>query len=306
MNFDWEFNHLGMMVKDRDEILSHYQTIGLGVSVGPQPLMPYVEGEGEITFFKELEGEPISHKYKTGGAHNFRDGQSQIGDCQLEIYPMQPGPGMFISRYLEKKGDGINHIAFNTNDIEKDTQYFLDLGCELVFNVTTNGKTVENYIDTRLHGDLMISLRPPADDWEKLWRNNNESHPLVNKWKFLGIGICVKNLDAASDYYSQLGFEASSKKNINKNLRTISQEFLVGKILFELIEADQKSIYSDSLKQRGEGVSEIIFLVSDLLKEIEQLESKGVKILHISSDKKMVLIATGLKGNILTRLIQKD
>ena len=306
MNFDWEFNHLGMMVKDRDEILGYYQTIGLGVSVGPQPLMPYIEGEGEITFYKELEGEPISHKYKTGGAHNFKDGQSQIGNCQLEVYPMQPGPGMFISRYLEKKGDGINHIAFNSNDIEKDTQYFLNLGCKLVFNVTINGKTVENYIDTRLHGDLMISLRPPADDWEKLWRNNNESHPLVNKWKFLGIGICVKNLDAASDYYSQLGFEASSKKNINKNLRTISQEFLVGKILFELIEADQKSIYSDSLKQRGEGVSEIIFLVSDLLKEIEQLKSKGIKILHISSDKKMASIATVSKGNILTRLIQKD
>ena len=306
MNFDWEFNHLGMMVKDRDEILGYYQTIGLGVSVGPQPLMPYIEGEGEITFYKELEGEPISHKYKTGGSHNFKDGQSQIGNCQLEVYPMQPGPGMFISRYLEKKGDGINHIAFNSNDIEKDTQYFLNLGCKLVFNVTTNGKTVENYIDTRLHGDLMISLRPPADDWEKLWRNNNESHPLVNKWKFLGIGICVKNLDAASDYYSQLGFEASSKKNINKNLRTISQEFLVGKILFELIEADQKSIYSDSLKQRGEGVSEIIFLVSDLLKEIEQLKSKGIKILHISSDKKMASIATVSKGNILTRLIQKD
>ena len=305
MNFDWEFNHLGMMVKDRDEILSHYQTIGLGVSVGPQPLMPYIEGEGEITFYKELEGEPVSYKYKTGGAHNFRDGQSQIGNCQLEIYPMQPGPGMFISRYLEKKGDGINHIAFNSNDIEKDTQYFLDLGCELVFNVTANGKTVENYIDTRLHGDLMISLRPPADDWEKLWRKNNESHPLVNKWKFLGIGICVNNLDEASNYYSRLGFNASSKKNINKNLKAISQEFLIGKILFELIEADQESIFSDSLKQRGEGVSEIIFLVSDLSKEIEQLENKGTKILFISGDKKMASVASHSKGNILTRLIQK-
>ena len=163
MIHNWEFNHLGMMVTDRDEILSYYQSIGLGVSVGPQPLLPYTEGEGEITFFKELDGEPISHRFMTGGAHNFKDGQSQIGNCQLEVYPMRPGPGMFISRYLEKKGDGINHIAFNTTDIERDTQFFLDRGCELVFNVTTNGKTVENYIDTRLHGDLMISLRPPAD-----------------------------------------------------------------------------------------------------------------------------------------------
>ena len=55
MMFDWKFNHLGMMVIDRDEILSHYQSIGLGVSVGPQPLLPYIEGEGEITFFRELE-----------------------------------------------------------------------------------------------------------------------------------------------------------------------------------------------------------------------------------------------------------
>ena len=200
MMLNWEFNHLGMMVTDRDEILGYYQSIGLGVSVGPQPLLPYIEGEGEITFFKELDGEPVSHRFVTGGAHNFKDGQSQIGNCQLEVYPMRPGPGMFISRYLEKKGDGINHIAFNTNDIERDTQFFLDRGCDLVFNVTTNGKTVENYIDTRLHGDLMISLRPPADTWEKSWRKNNESHPLVNKWKFLGLGICVNDLESASGY----------------------------------------------------------------------------------------------------------
>ena len=64
MMFDWDFNHLGMMVTDRDEVLAYYQSIGLGVSVGPQPLLPYIEGEGEITFFRELDGDPISHKYQ--------------------------------------------------------------------------------------------------------------------------------------------------------------------------------------------------------------------------------------------------
>ena len=100
MSFNWSFNHLGMMVADRDEILHYYQSIGLGLSVGPQPLLPYEEGEGEITFFRELDGDPVSHKYITGGPHNFRDGQSQIGNCQIEVYPMKPGPGMFISRYV--------------------------------------------------------------------------------------------------------------------------------------------------------------------------------------------------------------
>jgi catechol 2,3-dioxygenase-like lactoylglutathione lyase family enzyme len=302
--FDWKFNHLGMMVTDRDEILSYYQSIGLGVSVGPQPLLPYIEGEGEITFFRELEGDPVSHKYKTGGAHNFKDGQSQIGNCQLEIYPMKPGPGMFISRYLEKKGDGINHIAFNTKDIERDTQYFIDRGCELVFNVTTNGKTIENYIDTRLHGDLMISLRPSADDWEKSWRKNNESHPMVNDWSFLGLGICVDDLESASAYYSHLGYSQLNGINDRREWGVSFQEYSVSKILFELMQAEKGSIYSSSLKQRGEGVAELIFEVSDLKKEIDRLVGKGAEILQISDDNKTASMGSGMKGNILTRLVQ--
>ena len=302
--FDWKFNHLGMMVTDRDEILSHYQSIGLGVSVGPQPLLPYIEGEGEITFFRELEVDPVSHKYKTGGAHNFKDGQSQIGNCQLEIYPMKPGPGMFISRYLEKKGDGINHIAFNTKDIERDTQYFIDRGCELVFNVTTNGKTIENYIDTRLHGDLMISLRPSADDWEKSWRKNNESHPMVNDWSFLGLGICVDDLESASAYYSHLGYSQLNGINDRREWGVSFQEYSVSKILFELMQAEKGSIYSNSLKQRGEGVAELIFEVSDLKKEIDRLVGKGAEILQISDDNKTASMGSGMKGNILTRLVQ--
>ena len=305
MTFDWEFNHLGMMVIDRDEILTHYQSIGLGISVGPQPLLPYTEGEGEITFFRELDGDPISHKYKTGGVHNFKDGQSQIGNCQLEIYPMQPGPGMFISRYLEKKGDGINHIAFNTNDIEKDTQYFIDRGCELVFNVTTNGKTIENYLDTRLHGDLMISLRPNADDWEKSWRKNNESHPMVNDWSFLGLGICVDDLESASDYYSHLGYSQLNEINDRKEWGITYQDYSVSKIILELMKAEENSIYSNSLKQRGEGVAELIFEVSDLKIEIDRLVGKGAEILQISDDNKMASMGSGAKGNILTRLVQK-
>ena len=305
MMSDWEFNHLGMMVTDRDEILQYYQSVGIGVSVGPQPLLPYVEGDGEITFYKELHGEPVSHKFKTGGSHNFNDGQSQIGNCQLEVYPMKPGPGMFISRYLEKKGNGINHIAFNTNNIEKDTQHFLDLGCDLVFNVTTNGKTIENYIDTRLHGDLMISLRPPADNWEKSWRKNNESHPLVNKWRFLGLGICVDDINAASKYFLNMGYSQLSNLKRLEEWSVTSQEFSIGKITLDIIEAEEGTIYSNSITQREEGVAELIFEVDNLHQELELLRNKEIETLVVSKDKKMASIDSRGKGNLLVRLVEK-
>ena len=305
MTFDWDFNHLGMMVSDKEEILEYYQSIGLGVSVGPQPLLPHIEGDGEITFFKELNGEPTTHRYKTGGAHNFRDGQSQIGNCQVEIYPMAPGPGMFISRYLEKKGNGINHIAFNTKNIEADTEYFIKKGCDLVFNVSINGETIENYIDTRSHGDLLISLRPPADDWEKAWRKNNQRHPLVNNWEFQGLGICVNDINHASDYYSELGYLKVGQIKSNEEWKKISQNFLVSKIIFEIIQPESGSIYDNSIKQRDEGVAEIIFSVDNLMTEIKKFEKNGGKILKISENKETASLDSGKKGNILIRLIQK-
>ena len=303
MSKDWILNHLGMMVTNRNAVLNHFQSIGMGVSVGPQPLLPHEQGEGELMYFQTLDGDPITHKYTTGGAHNFRDGNSQIGDCQLEVYPMKPGPGMFISEYLEKKGPGINHIAFNTPDIERDTQLLIEKGCDLVFNASVNGKTIENYLDTRKFGDVMISLRPSAGKWENTWKENNLNHPLVSNWKLLGLGIVVENVEKASDYYLELGFPLNPiiKKYEIPNI--LSSQIGVGPIVFEFLKpTNRSSIYQDCYDNRGEGIADFIYLVDDLKAEIEKLTQNGVSL--IDSNKDYAILETRKEGNILTRLIQ--
>lgn len=303
MSKDWILNHLGMMVTNRNAVLNHFQSIGMGVSVGPQPLLPYEQGEGELMYFQTLDGDPITHKYTTGGAHNFRDGNSQIGDCQLEIYPMKPGPGMFISEYLEKKGPGINHIAFNTPDIERDTQLLIEKGCDLVFNASVNGKTIENYLDTRKFGDVMISLRPNASNWENTWKENNLNHPLVSNWKLLGLGIVVENVEKASDYYLELGFPLNPILKKYEFPNILSSQVEVGPIVFEFLEPTNKSsIYQNCYDNRGEGLADLIYLVDDLEVEIEKLIKKGVDL--IDSNKDYAILETRKEGNILTRLIQ--
>ena len=304
MSANWILNHLGMMVTNRNATLNHFQSLGVGVSVGPQPLLPYEEGEGELMFFQSLDGNPITNKYKTGGPHNFRDGNSQIGDCQLEIYPMKPGPGMFISEYLEKKGSGINHIAFNTDDIERDTKFFTEKGCQLVFNVSVNGKTIENYLDTRKYGDVMISLRPTSSAWENKWKENNLNHPLTNNWNFLGVGILIKDLKNTFDYYLDLGFsEIPNPKNINyPNLQ--SNQVKVGPIIFEFFEpSESHPIHNEILMERGEGISDLVFLVDDLEAEKIKLLNRGTNLLD--SNETFAIFDTRKEGNTLIRLVSK-
>ena len=304
MSANWILNHLGMMVTNRNATLNHFQSLGVGVSVGPQPLMPFEEGEGELMFFQSLDGNPITNKYKTGGPHNFRDGNSQIGNCQLEIYPMKPGPGMFISEYLEKKGSGINHIAFNTDDIERDTKFFTEKGCQLVFNVSVNGKTIENYLDTRKYGDVMISLRPTSSAWENKWKENNLNHPLTNNWNFLGVGILIKDLKNTFDYYLDLGFsEIPNPKNINyPNLQ--SNQVKVGPIIFEFFEpSESHPIHNEILMERGEGISDLVFLVDDLEAEKIKLLNRGTNLLD--SNETFAIFDTRKEGNTLIRLVSK-
>ena len=303
MSEDWTLNHLGMMVTDKNSVLNHFQSLGMGVSVGPQPLQPYEEGNGELTYFQTLEGDPITHQYKTGGPHNFRDGNSQIGNCQLEVYPMKPGPGMFISEYLKKKGPGINHIAFNTPDIDRDTERFLKNGCDLVFNATVNGKTIENYLDTRKYGDVMISLRPPADEWEIAWRENNRSHPLVKDWKFFGVGVVVKDCKIASEYFLSLGFSLEKEVYESKNLGVKFCHIKVGHMMFELIEPTANdSIYLESLNTRGEGIADVSFIVKDLQSEANDLVEKGADILLSTND--CTLVDARKEGNLVIRLFK--
>ena len=303
MSADWTLNHLGMMVTDKNSVLNYFQSLGVGVSVGPQPLQPYKEGNGELMYFQTLEGDPITHQYKTGGPHNFRDGNSQIGNCQLEVYPMKPGPGMFISEYLKKKGSGINHIAFNTPDIERDTERFLKNGCDLVFNATVNGKTIENYLDTRKYGDVMISLRPPADEWETTWRENNKSHPLVKDWRFFGVGVVVNDREIACEYYSNLGFSIEKEVHESADLGVKFCHLKVGSMMFELIEpTKENSVYRECLSARGEGIADMSFIVKDLQSETKDLAEKGADILI--STHEYTLIDTRKEGNMIIKLFE--
>ncbi|MBW2269942.1 MAG: VOC family protein [Deltaproteobacteria bacterium] len=305
MGEDWELNHVGLMVTNRDAALGHFQNLGIGVSVGPQPLLPHEDGQGSLTYYRTLKGDPVTHTYPTGGAHNFRDGESQIGDCQLECYAMRPGPGMFISEYLAEKGPGINHICFNAHDVEADTRMLLGKDCDLVFNASVNGRTSENYLDTREHGDLMISLRPPSTEWEKAWKANNEAHPLVQGWRFLGVGLGVDSADASVAYYESLGFRAVGEATEDAQLAIRSRAVRVGPLVLEFSEAtDDDSICADSLARRGEGVNDIAFEVVDLEAEQARLLARGAELLRRSEDGKTLYVDTRAEGNIMLRLVQ--
>jgi len=324
MGSHWELNHVGLVVRSKNRILHYLQSRGVGISVGPQPLLPYIEGETSVLIHRKLDGDPVTSTSSSPmpGAHTFYDGESQIGTCQLEC--IRPGPGSFIFDYLETKGEGINHLCFNVPDVQGETDRLLQKGCDLMFSAITGGQIVENYLDTRRFGDIIISFRPPAGEWEKAWKANNLAYPLVSDWKFRGVGATVRDLDKTVDYYRSLGFESVQSEVILDSsgsthfeaygkapgIRTRSKSRLVqvGPLQYEFVQClEGETAHDESLEKRGEGIDTLAFTVGDLEDETAKLVERGVPVVlsaKTESGDAFSYFDTREVGNTMVKLIQ--
>ena len=55
----------------------------------------------------------------------------QVGDTELELLESTDPEGP-IARHIKSKGEGIQHIAFRTDDIEKTLLFFKEKGMKLI------------------------------------------------------------------------------------------------------------------------------------------------------------------------------
>jgi len=300
MESHWEFNHAGIVLKDKNGFLQYFQSKGTGLSVGPQPLSVtqyHIKGESSVMMYRKLDGDPVTRSGPSHPpmAHTFYDGECQIGSLQMECVEVPPGPGNFITEYLASKGEGINHLCFNVPHPEEETQKLLSRGCDLMFSAKIGDQTIENYIDTRRFGDVIVSFRPPVGEWERAWRANNLAYPLVNDWEFRGVGVVVRDLDKTSEYYHSLGFVVQPERRLDGDaivdlkiagqvpdtrIEARSRMVEIGSLLCEFVQPVKgETLYQDSLDRRDEGINSIVFLVDDLEKETSRLVERGTPVL---------------------------
>jgi len=140
--------------------------------------------------------------------------------------------------------------------------------------------------------------------------------------KFDHIGVIVRNLDKAIEYYQSFGigpfepvrpFEAVERKSfgrlIDPKTARVKVKFAdLGPVQLELVQPlDVESLAKDFLETKGEGVNHLGFLVDDIDKEEAELIEKGFKLLHRSRFENgggMAYFDTGKIGGFLIELIQ--
>ena len=135
-----KIDQIGVIVRDINKAVKHYQALGIG---------PFTT-KNLVGRDRRVYGEPVDDlKVLTMFC--------QMGDVELEL--IQPVSGRTTwQAFLDKHGEGINHLGFFVADIEGETTKMVDRG----YQVLQSGKFVGGggyaYFDTDNIGGIIMEL----------------------------------------------------------------------------------------------------------------------------------------------------
>lgn len=290
---DWGYSHPGVFVRDFYKTLDFYQSLGIATHPRGRASISKAETTQKMLVFgREIPpGKPQDpSKPRESGLENL-----YIGDMQLEVLraPAQRPQGEALAY-----GEGINHVCFDVPDINAETDKLTEKGFRIIFDLTRDGFRVEDYLDTREFGNIILSMRPLANqeaiEGARRWKAGL-GKGLVD-WKFRGHGVVVSDLDKTSEYYDMLGFadlhpEAALDTGTMTDVTVYGESpgaavkartrtAKIGPAVYEFIEPVKgDAIYKESLERRGEGIIDLIFTVDDLGKETANLDARGVPVI---------------------------
>ena len=283
MKSDWEFNHSGVFAKDFDRTLHHYRSLGLAPDIPAPTLKPFSPEDDAVT----IEFGQVVHPSGPDGSPFLA--LLYIGDMELEVLhaPAERPKGEALAY-----GEGVNHICISVPDIDKETDKLVKKGLRIIQDFRLNGVRLEDYLDTREYGNILLSLRTPMTEEMKKRKTSNG---IVN-WKFRGHSAIVRDVDKTAEYYQYLGiatvepqavFDSGSIPDVRvygktpkTTIRARTRAARIGTVVLELVQPlEGEGIYKESLDSRGEGIIDLTFTVDDLELETAKLVEKGVPVI---------------------------
>ena len=137
-----QFHHLMIVVKDIEKAVNYYESIGIGPFRPYPPLQEYenLNVEDEDAFYKLIMKE------------------ANIGPIVLQL--CQPGPGKSIYKdFLEKKGEGVQHLGFVVDDIEKEAVELRKKGFKFLSSGRRSDGSGFTYFDTEDDAGVTLLIR---------------------------------------------------------------------------------------------------------------------------------------------------
>jgi len=136
-----KLHHIGAIVSDVDKTAEYYESLGIG------PFDPLVLSPKE----RILRGKPADDlKLKIRMAH--------VGPVRFELIQPVAGKGSIWKEFLDSRGEGISHLAFLVDDLDKEEAELVKKGLNVIFRVRFQNGGGTTYLETDKVGGVVFEL----------------------------------------------------------------------------------------------------------------------------------------------------
>ena len=139
-----EISQVGVIVQDMDKTIEYFGSLRIGPFKSLKKLS-YVS--------RRFRGEPID----VDSVISLKVMIAQIGQLQLEL--IEPGEGALHWReFLDSKGEGIHHLGFYVDDIEKEQTKLVANGVRVLYESRFQNGGGAAYFETNEVGGVLLEL----------------------------------------------------------------------------------------------------------------------------------------------------
>ena len=135
-----KIDHIGILVRDVDKAVEYYESLGIG------PFKPVPR----IAIDRVVRGKPADDVHHLASI-------APMGSVKLEL--VQPVSGESVQKeFLDKHGEGINHLGFLVDDFEKEVARLVGKGYKVISSAKFAAGGGLAYLDTDRVGGVIFEL----------------------------------------------------------------------------------------------------------------------------------------------------
>ena len=143
----WTLWHVGISVKNMDQAVAYYKSLGGKTDDAPGHVLNSANFK-EFKTYGKTNAPPWKIKIK----------MVNLGPLMLELTEPIEG-GNYNETFMDKHGEGPNHVAYQVDDLEKEVKELENKGVPAMYHA----KHTYAYLDARKIGGLVIELFQKRD-----------------------------------------------------------------------------------------------------------------------------------------------
>jgi len=143
-----KLHHIGIVVRDMDKAVEYYKSLGIG------PFKPLPEIVPKQAKLKEriIRGKPAPLTFTNISRW------AEMGPYFIELLQPFEGIKSIWSDFLEAKGEGIQHLAYQVDDIDAEEARLVKNGLSVLYRIRFEDGGGDTYFETDEVGGVLLTI----------------------------------------------------------------------------------------------------------------------------------------------------